>query len=126
MENIQCLKITDCIYQFVIREIPTVRDFNDYIFNDITLVDFYDKLSEPCKVLEPVILKIGNSYDGQLKIARVNTNNLPELVLGYKVTTLPTLLILRDGKLAGKLVGLHSESGIEEWLAGFVPPANQE
>ena len=73
------------------------------------LVDFWADWCVPCKTLLPTIEAIGAQYEGRLKVGKMNAEENPDVTFKYNITTLPTLLVLKNGQVAEQRVGLISK-----------------
>ena len=82
------------------------KDFDDIIMNNegVTLVDFWAKWCGPCKMLAPVLEIIEKELE-QVKFVKVDVDENEELADKYQISTIPTLLIFKDGKVVDTLVG---------------------
>ena len=76
------------------------------------LVDMYADWCGPCKMMAPVIEEIAGEYSGRLKVAKVNIDTAPELAERYKVMSIPTLIVFKNGELAAKIVGMRAKEEI--------------
>lgn len=63
------------------------------------IVDFWSNSSGPSRVMEPVLEYFTTEYGNKAVIFKVNVDDLPELAEKYEVTSLPTFLVFKDGKL---------------------------
>ena len=77
------------------------------------LVDFWAPWCGPCKMVGPVLEEIAADRD-DVVIAKVNVDDDRELAKQYKVVSIPTMLLMKNGEIAGKLVGFHDRDEIEE------------
>ena len=86
----------------------TLGNFNsDVINSDVpVIVDFWAPWCSPCRTLGPMLDKIGEDYDGQVKIAKVNVDEEQALANGFKVRGIPMVLYVKDGTIVGETVGL--------------------
>ncbi|MCH1981783.1 thioredoxin [Ruminococcus sp. OA3] len=80
------------------------------------LVDMYADWCGPCKMMAPVIEEIAGEYSGRLKVAKVNIDTAPALAERYKVMSIPTLIVFKNGELAAKIVGMRAKEEIEAEL----------
>ena len=78
------------------------------------LVDFWAAWCGPCRMLSPVISEIAAQAEGKYKVGKVNVDEEPELASAYRVSSIPTLLVFRDGKAAASSVGVQSRDDIED------------
>ena len=70
------------------------------------LVDFWASWCAPCRALAPTIEAIATQYAGKLKVGKLNVEENGDVPMRYGITALPTLLILKGGKVAEQRVGL--------------------
>ena len=75
------------------------------------LVDFCATWCGPCNMLSPILENISNTR-ADFNIAKVNIDELRDLAIDYEVEVVPTLLILKNGKVVGRIEGLVSEEEI--------------
>lgn len=69
------------------------------------LVDFWATWCGPCRMLAPVIEEISREYDGKIKVGKVNTDEEQVLAMKYGINAIPTVILFKDGKIAGQSVG---------------------
>lgn len=79
------------------------------------LVDFFADWCGPCKMLSPVIDQIADEQS-DIKVCKVNVDAEPELAMKYGVMSIPTLVVIRNGKEVNKSVGLVSKEEILELI----------
>ena len=81
------------------------------------LVDFWASWCGPCKMLAPTIEAIAEEYDS-FKVGKVNVDDEPDLAQAYGSSSIPTLILFKDGKAADMMVGLRSKDEIVKWAEG--------
>lgn len=81
----------------------------------ITIVDFFADWCGPCKMLAPIIEELSQSHSGA-QFYKVNVDEENELAVKYRVMSIPTLIVFKDGEPVKTSVGLVSKSEIEEML----------
>ena len=69
------------------------------------LVDFYADWCGPCKMLAPTVAELAEEYEGRVRVGKLNVDEQPELAIRYKVASIPTLLLFRNGEPVAKSVG---------------------
>jgi len=79
--------------------------------NKPVLVDFYASWCGPCRMLGPVVDKIADEHP-EFKVCKINIDEQPELTSAYKVMSVPTLMVFRDGKLVNQSLGVKPEKQI--------------
>ena len=76
------------------------------------LVDFWATWCGPCRMLAPVIEELAEEYAGKLKVGKVNVDDEIELAREFKIASIPTLVLIKDGKVAATSVGYRPKSEI--------------
>lgn len=80
------------------------------------LVDFYADWCGPCKMMGPIIEELATEYEGKVKVGKINVDNSPETAAQYRVMTIPTIILFKDGKPTQTTVGVVAKSKLEEFL----------
>ncbi|KAM8713732.1 hypothetical protein ACLKA7_013972 [Drosophila subpalustris] len=80
------------------------------------VVDFHASWCTPCKALAPRLENIVNEQRGRVKLARVDIDELTDLALDYEVGSVPSLLVMQNGKVLNRMVGLQSSENLRIWL----------
>ena len=78
------------------------------------LVDFWASWCGPCRMLAPVLAEIAQEQEGKVKVAKVNVDEQPGLAMQFRVASIPTLVMFKDGKPTATAVGVRPKSQIEE------------
>ena len=79
------------------------------------VVDFYADWCGPCRMLAPVVEELAAEADGY-RVAKVNVDESPELAERFGVMSIPTVVVLKNGALAARAVGLRPKSALLELL----------
>ena len=89
----------------------TKSNFDDEILNytGTALIDFWAPWCGPCKMISPIISEIATDFKGTLKVGKVNVDEQTELAVEYEISSIPTLIILKDKKIIKKIIGYHSK-----------------
>ena len=80
------------------------------------LVDFFATWCGPCKMLEPVVAEIAEDYKDKIKVGKINVDEQRELAIKYRVSSIPTLVLFKNGQAVNILVGFQSKSEIEKMI----------
>lgn len=91
-------------------------NFEDEVVKSDTLVlvDFWASWCGPCMTIGPIIDSLADEYDGKVKVCKVNVDNEGELTRKYRVMSIPTILLFKNGEIADKIVGSRSKNEFKE------------
>ena len=78
------------------------------------VVDFYADWCGPCQMMAPVIGQLAGEYEGRVKIGKLNVDENPEVMAEYKIMSIPTMIIFRNGEVFSKEVGASSKKEVEK------------
>jgi thioredoxin 1 len=81
--------------------------------NDKVLIDFYADWCGPCKMLSPVIESLSNKHKN-VSFAKVNVDQESQIAQSYNISSIPTVLLFKNGKLVNRFSGYRSELEIEK------------
>lgn len=76
------------------------------------LLDFWASWCGPCRMVSPVVDRIAEDRD-DIKVGKINIDEQPELATQFEITSIPTLMIIKDGKVTNKAVGALPREAIE-------------
>ena len=76
----------------------------------VTLVDFWATWCMPCKMMVPALNEVAEELDGKVKVAKVDVDQNQSLSAKFKVRSIPTLIIMKDGKEINRFVGVKDKS----------------
>ena len=69
------------------------------------VVDFYADWCGPCKIIEPVVHKLAEEYDGRVKFVKVDTDANQELAMQFGIMSIPTVMFFSKGKVEDIVIG---------------------
>jgi thioredoxin 1 len=76
------------------------------------LVDFWAEWCVPCKTLVPIIEAVAAQFNGKLRVGKINVEENDQTPFKYNITTLPTLLLIKNGQVSEQRVGLISKENL--------------
>jgi thioredoxin 1 len=80
------------------------------------LIDFWATWCGPCRAISPIVEQLAKEYAGKLKVGKVNIDEHPKTPTNYDVRSIPTLLLFKDGKVVGQIVGAVPRPKIEDMI----------
>jgi len=95
----------------------TTNNFQNEVIDakEPVLIDFFANWCVPCKMLSPVIDELAQEMPS-VKVVKVNVDEEPELAQKFQVMSIPTLVVMKDGKMVNKTIGVRPKDEIREML----------
>lgn len=104
-----------------------ITDFNSEVLERShttpVLVDFWAPWCGPCRTLGPVLDRLAGSAGDRWALAKVNTQDMPEIASAYGVMSIPNVKLFRNGEVVDEFVGALPEGEIRRWLDLLLPVA---
>ena len=95
------------------------QDFETKVVNEAAaVVDFSATWCGPCKMLAPVLEEISEQLGGKVNFYNVDVDDDPELAGGFAISSVPTVLLLKNGKVAAQSVGFRPGPAMKAWIEG--------
>ncbi|MDP6779746.1 MAG: thioredoxin [Candidatus Latescibacteria bacterium] len=80
------------------------------------LVDFWATWCGPCRMVAPIVEELADEYEGRAKIGKVDVDSEQKIASDFRIRSIPTLLIFKDGKLADQIVGAVPKKAVVDKL----------
>ena len=84
------------------------------------LVDVWAPWCGPCRAVAPVVESLSREFAGKLKVVKVNSDTSPRVSQRHAITSIPTLLLYRDGAEKDRLIGARPAGELREWVSAGI------
>lgn len=78
------------------------------------VVDFWAEWCGPCKMISPILEELASENSDTFKVGKVNVDDNRQTAMQYGVRSIPTLLVFKDGKVAGQIVGAMPKDALKK------------
>ncbi|MCU0346210.1 MAG: thioredoxin [Saprospiraceae bacterium] len=82
--------------------------------NGVAVLDFWAEWCGPCRMIGPIIDKLHTEYEGKALIGKVNVDENSEIPVQFGITSIPTILIFKNGKMVEKHVGVTTQANLAQ------------
>ncbi|MAE95010.1 MAG: thioredoxin [Deltaproteobacteria bacterium] len=100
----------------------TDANFEQEVLNSDTptIIDFWAEWCAPCKAIAPIVKELAGTYDGQVKIVKMNIDENPATPGKYGVRAIPTVLAFKGGTVVEQITGARPKSAFEDMVSKLV------
>lgn len=110
-----------CSFVFKEYSLITMDDFKElHNLEKPVLIDFYADWCGPCQTMEQVIVDIKEHYGKKLDVLKINVDDHPEVVRKYKIQSVPTFLLFKNGEICWRSAGIQSRSDLKSAINNAV------
>ena len=79
-------------------------------------VDFWAPWCGPCRLIGPIVEELAPSYEGKAVIAKMNVDDNPMIAQRFGVTSIPTLMMFKGGKMVDRMVGAAPKGALQAFI----------
>jgi thioredoxin 2 len=105
------------------QPLPWIADAGDETFAEVAeaaslpvVVDLWAPWCGPCRMISPALEQLATELAGQIKLVKVNVDDSPKLQQRFGIQAIPTLMVLRDGKVAARQAGAAPPAALRAWV----------
>ena len=80
------------------------------------LVDFWAPWCGPCRMIAPTIDELAEAYDGKVRVGKLNVDENPQTAAAYGISSIPTILVFKDGEIVAKQLGAVPKAVLEQTI----------
>jgi len=80
----------------------------------VTIIDFWAEWCGPCRAIAPALENLSNKYEGNINVAKINVSENKAIAMAHGVSTIPCLVVFRNGKEIDRSIGFKGEAALEE------------
>ena len=98
----------------MIKHLSNANEYENEVKEGLVVVDFYADWCGPCQMLAPVLEDL--EKETSIKIVKINVDEIPDLARQFRIMSIPTLMLFKDGKLSKKELGFMPIERLREFI----------
>ncbi len=98
----------------------TNGEFDEFVKEGTVLIDFFAEWCMPCLIIAPIIDELSEKFKGKIKFGKLDVESNKEVAQKFEITSIPNLILFKEGKPVEHFVGLISSEDLEDRLKKFI------
>ena len=98
-----------------------IQELAELSLKKAVLIDFWAEWCGPCKTFGPILEKWSNKYSNEIHFEKVNVDDDPDMAAQFRVQSIPTIVLLSEGKIADISQGPMTEPQLDQWIKKHLP-----
>ena len=98
----------------MIKHLENANEFEKEVQGEVVLVDFFADWCGPCQMLAPVLEELDK--EGNVKIIKINVDDVPELARQFRVMSIPTVMLFKNGQFVKKQLGYMPLEALKDFI----------
>lgn len=98
----------------MIKHLNDANEFEKEVQGEVVLVDFFAEWCGPCQMLAPVLEELDK--EGQVKVVKIDVDEVPELARQFRVMSIPTVMLFKNGQFVKKQLGFMPLEALKEFV----------
>lgn len=96
------------------------ENFEEVSKNGVVLIDFWAEWCGPCQQMLPLLDQFADKMGDKMTVGKINVDENPEIAGQFRVMSIPTLIVLKDGEMVDQMVGVQSVEKLEETCGKYL------
>lgn len=95
----------------------TSENYEDILNSESpVIVDFWATWCGPCRMIGPLIESLAEKYEGKTAVCKLNVDENPDIATQYKIMSIPTVLVMKNGEVLDKAVGVRTKEEYQDMI----------